>query len=73
MSRGPTGSALPPSFLLASLALAEAFTEEELKALEARALELAHEQESDASLRAALQLFAEAAANLATKVGEPAS
>jgi hypothetical protein len=48
------------------------FTEDELKAIEKRALELAHEQESDASLRAALQLFAEAAANLATKVGEPA-
>jgi len=53
--------------------VAEPFTEDELKALEERALELAHEQESDASLRAALQLFAEAAANLAPKVGEPES
>jgi hypothetical protein len=53
--------------------VAEPFTEEELQALEKRALELAHEQESDASLRAALQLFAEAAANLAPKVGEPQS
>jgi hypothetical protein len=51
--------------------VADQFSEDELKAIEKRAAELAHEQESDASLRAALQLFAEAAANLATKVGEP--
>ena len=49
-------------------AVAERFTAEELEALHQRANELAVEQETDASLRAALQAFAETAANLAVKV-----
>ena len=48
--------------------MAERFTAEELEALHQRANELAVEQEVDASLRAALQAFAETAANLAVKV-----
>ena len=51
--------------------MAEHFTQEELQQLADRANELATEQESDAGLRAALQLLAEAAANLIPKVGEP--
>jgi hypothetical protein len=53
--------------------VAEPFTPEELEALQQRANELALEQESDAGLRAALQLLAEAAGNLIPKVGEPGS
>jgi hypothetical protein len=41
--------------------VAERFTTEELQALHDRAMELAAEQEMDASLRTALQLLAEAA------------
>jgi hypothetical protein len=48
--------------------VAERFTVDELEALHRRANELAVEQEVDASLRAALQAFAETAANLAVKV-----
>ncbi len=48
--------------------MAERFTVEELEALHRRANELAVEHETDASLRAALQAFAETAANLAVKV-----
>jgi hypothetical protein len=49
-------------------AVAERFTQEELEALRDRAFSLAQEQEQDASLRAALQLLAEAAGNVAPKV-----
>ena len=48
--------------------MAELFTQEELQQLQDRAMELAHEQEQDASLRSALQLLAEAAGNLVPKV-----
>ena len=48
--------------------MAERFTSEELEQLQQRATELAHEQESDAGLRAALQLLAEAAGNLSAKI-----
>ena len=51
--------------------VAERFTQEELQQLQDRAHELAQDQESDAGLRAALQLLAEAAGNLIPKVGEP--
>jgi hypothetical protein len=53
--------------------VAEPFTPEELRALQERADELALEQETDASLRTALQLLAEAAGNLIPKVGTPDS
>jgi hypothetical protein len=49
--------------------VAEPFSPEELQELHDRALELASEQESDASIRTALQLFAESAANLMPKIG----
>jgi len=48
--------------------VAEQFTGEELEELEKRANELAVEHESDASMRAALHLFAEAAGNLVPKL-----
>jgi hypothetical protein len=48
--------------------MAEAFTAEELERLRQRADELATDHETDAGLRAALQLFAEAAGNLAIKL-----
>ena len=48
--------------------MAELFTQEELQEIQDRAMELAHEQEQDASLRAALQLLAEAAGNLVPKI-----
>ena len=48
--------------------MAEPFSQEELQQLQERAMELAHEQEQDASLRAALQLLGEAAGNLTPKV-----
>ena len=48
--------------------MAERFSQEELQELADRAMELAHEQEQDASLRAALQLLAESAANLIPKI-----
>ncbi len=51
--------------------MAELFTQEELEELERRATELAHEHESDVTLRSGLQLLAEAAANLAPKVAHP--
>ena len=51
--------------------MAERYTQEELQQLQDRAHELAQDQESDAGLRAALQLLAEAAGNLIPKVGEP--
>ncbi len=50
--------------------MAQPFTQEELEQLQQRAMELSHEQESDAGLRSALQLFAEAAGNLAHKIPE---
>ena len=48
--------------------MAERFTTEELQALHDRAMELAAEQEMDASLRTALQLLAEAAGNVVPKL-----
>ncbi len=48
--------------------MAERFTQEELQALHDRAMELAQEQEQDASLRTALQLLAESALNVAPKI-----
>jgi hypothetical protein len=48
--------------------VAERFSQEELQELADRATELAHEQEQDASLRTALQLLSEAAANLIPKI-----
>ena len=48
--------------------MAELFTQEELQQIQDRAMELAHEQEQDASLRSALQLLGEAAGNLIPKV-----
>ena len=44
------------------------FTREEVEEIRDRAFALAAEYESDASLRAALQLFGEAADNLVPKV-----
>jgi hypothetical protein len=49
--------------------VAELFTQEELEAIHARANELASQYEDDASLRTALQLLAEAAANVVPKLG----
>jgi hypothetical protein len=49
--------------------VAEPFNPDELQELHDRAMELAQDQESDASLRTALQLFAESAANLMPKIG----
>lgn len=49
--------------------MAEPFSPEELQQLHDRAMELAQDQESDASLRTGLQLLAEAAANLMPKIG----
>ena len=49
--------------------MAEPFSPEELQQLHDRAMELAQDQESDASLRTSLQLLAEAAANLMPKIG----
>jgi hypothetical protein len=49
--------------------VAEPFSPEELQQLHDRAMELAQDQESDASLRTGLQLFAESAANLMPKIG----
>jgi hypothetical protein len=49
--------------------VAEPFSPDELQQIHDRALELAQDQESDASLRTGLQLFAEAAANLMPKIG----
>ena len=57
----PEGSATVPR-------VAEPFTQDELQALQERAMELAQEQEQDASLRTALQLLGEAAGNLVPKV-----
>ena len=51
--------------------MAELFTREELEELQQRAQELATEHESDASLRAALQLLGEAAGNLLPRVENP--
>ncbi len=51
--------------------MAEMFTQSELEELQRRAQELALEHESDASLRAALQLLGEAAGNLVPRVEEP--
>ena len=48
--------------------MTERFTAEELQALHERAMALAQEQEMDASLRTALQLLAEAAANVVPKL-----
>lgn len=48
--------------------MAELFTQEELEAIQKRASELATEREDDASLRTALQLLGEAAANLIPKI-----
>ena len=48
--------------------MADLFTEQELQQVHDRALELASQYEDDASLRAALQLLAESAANLIPKV-----
>jgi len=56
------------STLVASHTVAERFTSEELEELQQRATELALEQESDASMRTALQLLGEAAANLGAKI-----
>ena len=50
--------------------MADLFSQEELQEIERRAHELATEHESDAGLRAALQLLAEAAGNLIPKVGD---
>jgi hypothetical protein len=52
-------------------AVAEMFTQAELQELQQRAQDLAQEYESDASLRAALQLLGEAAGNLIPRVEEP--
>ncbi len=49
--------------------MADLFSQQELDEIQRRAEELASENESDAGLRAALQLFAEAARNLNAKVG----
>ena len=49
------------------------FTQQELQELQQRAQDLAQEHESDASLRAALQLLGEAAGNLIPRVAEPSS
>ena len=48
--------------------MADLFTREELEQLQARASQLASEYEDDASLRAALQLLAEAAGNVVPKL-----
>lgn len=48
--------------------MAELFSQAELEGLQERALALASEHEDNASLRTALQLLAEAAANLIPKV-----
>ena len=48
--------------------MADLFTSQELEQLQERASQLASEYEDDASLRAALQLLAEAAGNLIPKV-----
>ncbi len=48
--------------------MAERFSQQELQELHDRAMELAQEQEADASLRTGLQLLAEAAANLVPKI-----
>ena len=50
--------------------MAELFTSQELEELQQRATELASEHESDAGLRSALQLLAEAAGNLVHKIPE---
>ena len=44
------------------------FTEQELQEIQDRAMQLAHEHEADAGLRAALQLLAETAGNLIHKL-----
>jgi hypothetical protein len=49
--------------------MAEMFTKEELEQIQDRANELANVNETDASLRTALQLFAESAGNLIPKIG----
>ena len=49
--------------------MADPFSPDELQELHDRAMALAQEQESDASIRTALQLFAESAANLMPKIG----
>ncbi len=49
------------------------FTQAELEELQERATELAHEYESDAGLRAALQLLAEAAGNVVPRVDDTSS
>ncbi len=48
--------------------MAELFSQEELEGIQQRATELASELEADASLRTALQLFAESAGNLIPKI-----
>ena len=48
--------------------MAEPFTVTELEEIQQRAMELAHENEDNASLRTALQLLGEAAGNLIPKV-----
>ena len=48
--------------------MAEMFTVDELRSLQERAESLAKEHESDAGLRAALQVLGEAAANLNQKL-----
>jgi hypothetical protein len=53
--------------------VADLFTKAELEELQTRALELADEHSTDAGLRAALQLFGEAAGNLIPRVEEPSS
>ena len=53
------------------MSVAELFTAEELEELQQRAQDLAFEHESDASLRAALQLLGEAAGNLIPRVQNP--
>ena len=52
-------------------AVAEMFTQAELEELQQRAQDLSQEHESDASLRAALQLLGEAAGNLIPRVENP--
>lgn len=49
--------------------MAEPFSPDELQELHDRAMQLAQDQESDASVRTGLQLLAEAAANLMPKIG----
>ena len=46
----------------------DSFTREELDDIERRARELSTEPETDAGLRAALQLLAEAAANVGSRI-----